>query len=293
MKNQKFGAISLFTAAGFYGLYGIFSRLIGTSFGSFSQNWVRNLIVLALIAGVIVIRKTKLLAIRKEDLKWIILWLLSGSWVTVLTFIAFNNLQIGTTYLIIYSSMIAAGFISGKIFFKEKLNISKTASLVLCFLGLVIIYRFSISSNEVIYVILAFTSGFMTGVWNTISKKFSDHYSNNQIVMMDAAGGVIAALIGSMLFKEKLPMESSSVKWFWIFVYALVQTVNVGLIVYGFKNIEAQVGSIILPVEIIFATLFSYFVFKEYPQPATYLGGLLIISAAILPNINAVLYRRT
>src|SRR3989344_4998688 len=199
MKNPKLGTISLFTAAGFYGLYGIFSRLIGTSFGSFSQNWVRNIIVLALISGVVIVRKTKLLAIQKKDLKWIILWLLSGSWVTVLTFIAFNNLQIGTTYLIIYSSMIVAGFISGKIFFKEKLNLLKTTSLVLCFLGLVIIYRFSISSNEVIYVILAFTSGFMTGVWNTISKKFSDHYSNNQIVMMDAAGGVIAALIGSML----------------------------------------------------------------------------------------------
>src|SRR3990167_1141931 len=141
MKNPKLGAISLFSAAGFYGLYGIFSRLIGTSFGSFSQNWARNLIVLILISLVIFIRKTKLITVRKKDLKWILLWFLSGSWVTVLTFIAFNNLQIGTTYLIIYSSMITAGFISGKIFFKERLNILKIISLTFCLLGLLIIYR--------------------------------------------------------------------------------------------------------------------------------------------------------
>ena len=282
------GALSLFTAAGFYGLYGIFSRLIGSSFGNFNQNWTRNLIVVAIIALVILIRKKKLLPIRKVDVRWIGLWILSGSWVTVLTFIAFNNLQIGTTYLIIYSSMIAAGFLSGKVFFKEKFNIVKIVSLLLCLTGLLVIFRFSIDSKDVFYVVLAFVSGFMIGIWNTVSKKFSDHYSNNQIVLMDAVAGVVAALIGSIIFREHLPINVESIKWLWIAVYAVVQTINVGLVVYGFKNIEAQIGSIILPVEIVFAFLFSFLIFSEIPSTSTYFGGFLIVLGAILLNINTL-----
>lgn len=286
MKNQGLGTLSIFTAAGFYGLYGIFSRLIGSSFGNFSQNWARNLIVLAIISTVVIIRKKKLFKIRKKDIKWLLLWFLSGSWITVLTFIAFNNIPIGTTYLVIYAAMILSGFLSGKIFFDEKLNKTKVTSLMLSLLGLSIIYRFSIDADKIIFVVLGFVSGFMTGIWNTISKKFSGYYPNNQIVMMDAGGGVIASLVGAMIFKEAVPIDISYARWFWVFAYAVVQTVNVGLIVYGFKNIEAQKGSIILPVEIIFAFIFSFIIFKEIPLASSFVGGVLIIIGALLPNIK-------
>ncbi len=285
-KNKKLGVLSIFTAAGFYGLYGILSRLIGSSFGNFNQNWIRNIIVIVIIGTVIYFNKTKLISLKKKDIKWIILWFLSGSWVTVLTFIAFNHLQIGTTYLVIYSTMITAGFLSGKIFFSEKLNSLKIISLIFCFIGLFIIFKFSIKPRDYFYILLAMTSGFMTGVWNTISKKFSDNYPNNQLVLMDAISSVIAALIGALIFKESFLVAASPISWFWIIVFACIQTMDVGLIVYGFRNIEAQIGSIILPVEVIFAVIFSYLIFREIPSQSTFIGGSLIMVAAILPNLN-------
>jgi len=287
-RSPKRGIVSLFTAAAFYGLYGVFSRLIGSAFGNFNQNWIKNLIVLTLITLVIFVNKTKLISPKKKDFKWIILWFLSGSWVTVLTFIAFNNLPIGTTYLIIYSAMITAGFISGEIFFNEKLNRLKIVSLIFAMAGLFIIYRFTLTGNQVFYLVLSLISGFMTGIWNTISKKFSDNYPNNQMVFMDAISSITAAYIGSLIFQEHLPNNIQSISWLWISIYAVVQTINVGLIVYGFKNIEAQIGSIILPIEIIFATLFSYLIFKEVPTPLTVLGGFLIIFAAVVPSLNVL-----
>lgn len=286
MKNQKLGAMSLFTAAAFYGLYGVFSRLIGSAFGNFSQDGVRNIIVVLLIFLVILARGKRLKPIRHKDAKWIILWFLSGSWATVFSFIAFNNLKIGTSYLIIYSSMIMAGFISGNLFFKEKLNAQKLTALTLCLVGLIIIYSFSIKANEVVYVLLAFTSGFMTGIWNTISKKFSKNYSNNQLVLMDAGARVVAVLFGMFIFSESLQFNIEPIRWFWVAVYAVAQTLNVGLVVYGFKNLEAQIGSIILPVEVVFATLFSYLIFNEIPQVTSFLGGAFILLGALLLNMN-------
>ncbi|MDO8497351.1 MAG: DMT family transporter [bacterium] len=286
MKNQQRGSIALITAALFYGFYGIFSRLIGSSFGNFNQSWIRNVIVVVLITFVIIINKTKLISFQKKDIKWIILWFMSGSWLTVLTFIAFNNLPIGTTYLVLYSAMIISGFLSGAVFFKEKITSLKMVSLILSLVGLFIIYRFSISPDKFFYVFLVLISGFMIGIWNTISKKFSDHYHNNQIVLMDAVSTVIAVFIGSIIFKERLPQTILSISWVWIGLYAVIQTLNVGLIVYGFKNVEAQIGSTILPIEIIFATFFAYLIFHEVPGPLLFIGGVFIILAAIIPSLS-------
>ena len=276
----------MFIATAFYGLYGIFSRFIGSAFGNFNQNWIRNIIVLAIISSILFFNKTKLISIKKKDLKWIFLWFVSGSWVAVLTFIAFNNLPISTTYLILYSAMITAGFVSGKIFFNEKLNKIKIVSLVLVLTGLFIIYQFTLTQNQIVYLVLTLISGFMTGIWNTISKKFSNNYPNNQLVFMDALSSIIFAYVGSLLFMEYFPHNIQNISWFWICIYAVVQTINVGLIVYGFNNIEAQIGSIILPVEVIFATIFSYLIFKEVPSLLTILGGLLILFASIIPSLS-------
>ncbi|MFA6518990.1 MAG: DMT family transporter [Candidatus Shapirobacteria bacterium] len=288
MRNRKLGIISLFSVGAMYGMYGIYSRMIGDAFGNFNQNWLRNLVV-ALIAGLIILLgRFKLKPLLKKDIKWIVVWFLSGSWVTVLTFIAFNHLKIGTVYLIIYSAMITSGYLSGKIFFKEKMNLVKTISLLFALGGLVIIYRFSIAKDEMIYAGMVLISGLMTGVWNTISKKFSDNYPNMQMVLMDAVASVIGALVGAILFREVLPANIDPVSWMWLLIYAFTQVANVGLVVYGFKNLEAQIGSIILPVEIIFATIFAFIFFKEYPTLSAYIGGAMVVVAAIIPSLKTI-----
>ncbi|MCR4329036.1 MAG: DMT family transporter [Candidatus Roizmanbacteria bacterium] len=286
IRNPKRGIASLFVASIFYGLYGILSRLISDSFGNFNQAWIRNILVAILIAFIIGMKGVKLVSIKRKDIRWLLVWLLAGSLPAVLTFIVFNNLAIGTTYLIAYSGMIAAGFISGRIFFDERLDTRKWVSLICTLIGLYIVYRFTIDQNKIVYMLLGLLSGAMTGVWNTISKKFSDNYPNNQLVLMDALTSTLAAYIGALLFHEYLPHTILSISWIWIGIYAVIQTINVGLIVYGFKHIEAQIGSIILPIEIVFATIFSYLIFGEVPTLFTFVGGALIILGAILPSLN-------
>jgi len=286
IRNPKRGIPSLFVASILYGLYGILSRLIGDSFGNFNQAWIRNILVAILIAIVITIRRAELASIKRKDIRWLLIWLLAGSLPAVLTFIVFNNLAIGTTYLIAYSGMIAAGFISGRIFFDERLDTRKWVSLICTLIGLYIIYRFTIDPNKIVYMLLGLLSGVMTGVWNTISKKFSDNYPNNQLVLMDALSSATAAYIGALLFHEYLPHTILNISWIWIGIYAIIQTINVGLVVYGFKHIEAQIGSIILPIEIVFATIFSYLIFREVPTLFTFGGGAFIIFGAVFPSLN-------
>ncbi|KKU43831.1 MAG: Permeases of the drug/metabolite transporter (DMT) superfamily, partial [Parcubacteria group bacterium GW2011_GWA2_46_7] len=58
-------------------------------------------------------------------------------------------------------------------------------------------------------------------------------------------------------------------------------------LIRGFKYVEAQSGSLILPTELIFASVFGYFFLGEILKVTTYMGGFLIILAAIMPTLRS------
>ncbi|MBN2100570.1 EamA family transporter [Candidatus Dojkabacteria bacterium] len=270
-----------------YGLFGVWSRIIGESFGPFSQNWVRN-IVLLLIYGVALLLSRKLWKrIRKADIKWLILWGLSGTSTTIFSFIVFNHLPIGTTYIIIYSATIMGGWLVGWIFFKEKMNIAKIVAFALVVAGLFTIFSFSIKTNDLPYLFMGLLSGSLTGFWTAFSKKISGNYSSPQMLFIDAIFGITIALFGGLIVGEDLPSFKPDWGWLAIVGFALTNVVGSNFIVLGFRFVEAQIGSLLMPMEIVFAIVFGFIVFGEKPSFITLVGGGLIILASIIANLSA------
>lgn len=285
MNKKLTGSTFLMLSAVIYGLYGIFSRYI-SEFGSFSQSWVRSFIVLGVIFLMFVLKKFKWQKIQPKDVKWFLLWILPASFQPAMTFLAFNHLPLGTTYFLIYSTTILGGIISGKVFFSEKLNRVKILSLIFVFIGLFLIYKSDIDLIKSIYVLFALVSGLLVGFWNTLTKKVSGKYSEFQMMSLDQVATLVVCLIGSVIIDEKLPPLSNYSIWIWILIFALSGIVTIFLLIRGFKYVEAQVGSLILPMEIIFASIFGYLVFGEILKMNTYIGGLFILTATVLPNIK-------
>ena len=58
------------------------------------------------------------------------------------------------------------------------------------------------------------------------------------------------------------------------------------LLLVGFQNFDLSLGVIILSSELIFALLFGLLVFGEKPLPKEIIGGLFVMAAVILPNLN-------
>lgn len=58
------------------------------------------------------------------------------------------------------------------------------------------------------------------------------------------------------------------------------------VVLYGYKVLEAQVASILLLAEIIFGIAIGYFAYQEIPTITTLIGGLCIVAALTLPNID-------
>jgi drug/metabolite transporter (DMT)-like permease len=277
------GVFYLLLSTLLYGLIGVFSRFI-SNFSPFSQGWVKATITLSIIVFVFIISKSHWKKIRGKDIKWFAVWILPASVQPVLTFLAFNHLPIGVVYFLNYSTMILGGIISGRFFFREKINLSKLISLVCVFTGLFLIYGSNISFAKNIYVFYALFAGLILGFWNTLTKKVSEHYSEIQMMSLDNGTSLIICLLVSLFLGEKLPQFSGS--WLWIFAFAGTLTLAAFFLIRGFKNVEAQVGSLIMPMEILFGAFFGYLFFGEILKQNMYLGGFFILLGAILPAIS-------
>lgn len=284
MNKTVKGSIFIVLATASYGFYGILSRMIGNDFGDFSQSWTRNTIILVLVGLFLFLTKTWK-TIDRKDRKWMILWPLSDVISIVFMYKTINNLSIGTSYFLFYASMILGGFIFGKILYKEKLNAIKIVSIILSILGLILIFSAEFSMEKIQFIVFGLLAGVSTSLWNNLSKKVSDRYPNSQLIVIDASVALGATLIGSLIVKDSIPPLSNPV-WNWQIIYALAQISAVAFVIRGFRYLEAQLASIILPIEIIFAVIFGFIFFQEKLLLKTLLGGFLIASAAILPYIR-------
>jgi drug/metabolite transporter (DMT)-like permease len=284
--NKKItGGSLLLLSTLIYGMYGIFARKVSV-FGPFSQGMLRFSVVVLAILIILLLGKFKWKRIEKGDIKWFLIWIIPASFQQILTFIAFNNLPIGLVYFLLYSTMILGGIISGKIFFSEIFTKEKTVSLFLVMVGLFLIYRSDLTLITSIYVFFALGSGLLVGFWNTLSKKVSGNYSEFQIIFLDSLSTLTISLIGFFATKESLPSISNISSWVWIIIFALAGLGSTYFLIRGFKYVEAQVGSLILPMELIFASIFGYFFFKEILSYNIYFGGILIFCAAIIPTLK-------
>jgi drug/metabolite transporter (DMT)-like permease len=283
MNKSIYGSNFILLATVIYAFFGVISRHI-VSFGPFSQSWIKGFFNILIAAAIILFGKITWKKIRKKDIKWFLIWILPASFQPVMTFLAFNNLPLGMVYFLSYSTMLLGGVISGKMFFSEKFTIQKFISSIFLFLGLFLIYRSDISLAGNIYVLLSLLAGFALGFWNTLSKKVSEYYSEYQMIILDSVTSLIFCLIVSVLVSEKLVPFSDYGPWLWIFTFSLLAVVATYFLIKGFKTVEAQVGSLIMPMEIVFGSLFGFIFFGEILKANAYLGGFSILIGALIAS---------
>ncbi len=278
--QQLFGAASLIGAAMLYGMTGIISRFVGFELPIFYQNWTRCVVPVVFL--IFTYRAwTKVYA---KDFWWILLRAVTGIAAFLLFFFAVNELPVSLTYFIFYGGAVIFGFIIGSLLFKEQLTTIRLISLLLAFVGMGLIYGIGVSAAGIWNVFLAFLSGAFFSLWNAISK-YLTRYPPTQLTFLDNAL-CVAIYIPLSLFAGEA----------WVFAVTPVQLASLSLgfsflatglfIIYGFRRIDVQVGSLILLSEIIFAIIYSFIFYKEVPSTLAVLGGICIVVAMSLPEIS-------
>lgn len=271
-----------------FGSFGIWIRFLSQELTIYQQIVFRNILAMVFAIGIIVIGKKFLADFAKVKKGNLFLYGLTVPLSVIFYNIAILNIKIAVTTFAFYIGSILFSWIFSVFFFKEKITILKALSLVSVIIGLAcFIWPLSLSSLNIGFV-AAIISGILDAAANGFRKDLGRKIDKFILVFITTLGGVIVSSLMMFYFKQNFNFISNLSVNTWavglMFGFILV-AVNYLLLV-GFQNFDLSLGVIILSSELIFALLFGILVFGEKPLPKEIIGGLFVIAAVILPNLN-------
>lgn len=287
MSKRLQSILALVILTAIYGTFSLFARILGTQFALFYQFAVRSAII-CLILGIVLYLLHGFKRVSKHDAVWLFWRSLAGVEASAAIFVAFNHLTIGTSYFLMYAGGTVSGFAIGSLFLKEKLNQVKLAALLLSGVGLYFIFTLQLLNQNLGYLILALAAGVGLAGWNVLAKKVKGDYSPLYLTFIDWGLCLPIYLIGSLVLRENWAPLALNIPWATMVIYSFFCITSGSLVIIGFKHLEAQVGSLIMLLEVVFGVIFAFLFFGETISQTTLLGGALILAATALPELVPV-----
>lgn len=279
------GIFSLIAATFVYGFFGVLTRTVGFEIPVFYASALRAVVSLLILAVPLFGRKLWK-PVKRADWPWFFLRSVGGFFGFIGSYVSFYYIPLGTAYFIFYGGSTVAGYFFGRLLFAEKLTRIKILSLIFALAGLLLIYAQSIGGGNLLYMALAFIGGVGTGTWNTFSKKISGHYSDVQLNFTDFSFNFLFMFVLSIGFREPWVAPAFNLVWLANALFVVMFLATGQLMVYGFKRLDAQIGSLIMLTEVLFGILLGYLFYREIPSAWAFVGGALIITAIVLPEIR-------
>ncbi|MEK7572029.1 MAG: DMT family transporter [Patescibacteria group bacterium] len=283
--SNHHGILALLTATFFFSLNTLFNRFVPVEIGTFFQLFLRTTLmsVLFLLVGLIL---KDFSSVKGKDWPLFITrgLLVAGDF--ALFFIAVNQLPLATTLFLFYAGSIITNYLYGLCVLKEKLTKQTVGGLLLALCGLVFIYSDGLSSLAQDASIFAVASGVFFGLMTATSKNLSIRYSVTQINIIAYITAALAAIPLMSFQQEQFRLLLPNQTWILFGGFALTTFIAFYAVIYGYKYVEAQKASLVLLTEILFIVLFGFLFFQEIPTMHTFIGGICILFALVLPNIS-------
>jgi len=278
------GVALIFLSALMFGSYGVWSRLIGDSFGNFYQGWTRALIIVVLLLPLLLYQK-KIISIKRADWGWLSVFLIFTSLTQAPIFYAFNHMDIGTASLLFFGSMLLTMYLVGFLFLGEKVTKLKAFAFLIAIAGLFFTFSFSLLTFAILAGGAAVVNGIASGGEVSFSKKLSGAYSPLYIVWLSWLIIIITNGIISVVLGEVQHLPSLDIVWLWQAGYTVASLFAFWAVIAGLKYIEASIGGLIGLLEVVFSILFGILIFQEILTTKIIVGAAFILFAAALPHI--------
>lgn len=271
--------------------YGVWSRMMGHDFGIFYQGWVRSAIILAILFPVALIGKS-IKPVRKAHRKWFLITMIATVFTQAPLYFAFNHLTLGTATFIFYGWFLITTYVIGWLFLGEKITKIKILSFALSLVGIFLTFGLSMAGFSIVAMLLAAFNGIASGAEIATSKKSTDHYSTIHLTAYSWVLILITHLPLSLLTQEQQWIPAFNIEWLAMLGYAISGLLGFWLVIEGFKYVDASIGGLIGLLEIIFAAIFGIIFFQDELTSGVIIGGIVILIAAILPDVYALKHRK-
>ena len=290
-KNKK--TISIFSvllAAVLWGTAGIFVRIVEDNLTEMQLVFGRALISTILIGAIMLIKDKSLFKIKLNDI-WLFVCL------GLFSIVAFNFCYYKTMSLaslsvaavLLYTAPFFVIIISA-LFFKERITLRKTISLLVAFVGCIFVSGFlesggNVSGKAIVFGLLTgFGYGLYTVFGGMLIKRGYSTFTINFYAFLVAALACLP-LIGLNGLKT---ICYSGNKLLIVLGMALFNTVTPYLLYsFGLKTINGSNALIMATLEPVVATLVGTFIFGEAITVYGIIGIALVLLAVIILNIGA------
>lgn len=266
---------------------------MGHTFPPFYQAWVRSILII-LIMLPFMLKTKSFQKIKRQDWPALAVFIAFCVFTQVPIYYAFNHAPIGTVQLIFYSMFVITAYLVGRFYLGETITRIKLISMALAFVGLALVFGTAVITLAPLGLGLALLNGVASGGEVSSSKKIEDKYSPALIVFWGWVFTLILHLPISLIIGEKQVPITFDHAWLWLVVYSFVNAAAFWLVIVGFRYVDASIGSLIGLMEVVFAVIFGAIIFHEVLSVNVYIGGVLILVAAMLPDlINIIKHKRT
>lgn len=267
-----------------FGSYGVWSRLMGDTFAPFYQGWTRALIICLLLFPFLYKNK-ELVLFKRQDWKWLTVFLIFTSLTQAPIYYAFNHMDIGTVTVLFFGTMLLTMYVVGFLFLGEKLSKLKIIAFLTAIAGLFLTFSFSLEAFSFLAASMAVLNGIASGGEVSFSKKLSGDYSALYLTWLSWLIILITNLPVSLILGETQYLPSISPVWAYQMGYVFAGMIAFWAIIEGLKYLEASIGGLLGLLEIVFSILFGIVIFSEGLTARSATGALLVLTAAALPHL--------
>ena len=268
----------------FYASYGIWTKLMGASFGGYTASALRSILVLVFLLPIAAIyRQLEPVNFRRNG-RYLLGMTLSSLLIWGPLYYAILHAGVGISLAINYAGIVIGMLLFGWLFAGENITRDKVLSIILSLVGLALVFSPSVSNLGWVALSSALVSGLCGALDNISAKKV--RYNVTQTTVFVWVTSAIANVFMALVAGQALPSAGLHTKWFFLVMFAVASVGASWFFVKGLKLIDAGAAGILGLIEIVFGVLFGALFFSERPGITTLVGMAVIIAAAAIPYIK-------
>lgn len=215
--------------------------------------------------------------LRTENLWLHVLRALIGVVIFVIVVNAFKELGLGLSYTLIFASPFMASILSA-IFLKQKIHIHRWASIIMGFVGVLIVLRPWSHPFEPAAIALLGAS-FLIATNHILARKIGDE---EPLMAFSLFGCIIAVQVfGVLNFYDGEANIPQAHDWGYFFIIALLHMAGILFTSKAFSSADTAIVAPFHYVQLLWGTAFGVFIFATIPDLWTGVGASIIVLSGI------------
>ena len=275
--NPKYkGIIYIILSAFMFGLMGVFVKLAG-DIPSVQKSFFRNFVAL-IFALIILLRDKSAFKIHKGDMKYLILRAAFGTAGILCNFYAVDHLVLSDASILNKMSPFFA-ILCSYFILKEKFTPFQGIVVLIAFIGSLFVIKPSLINADLLPSLIGLFSGFSAGVAYTFVRVLGNRGVKGPFIVFFFSTFSCLVTLPYLIFNFTSMTLKQAI---FLLLCGLSAAGGQFTITAAYVYAPAREISIYDYTQIIFTTLFSFFIFNQIPDALSFLGYALIVAMAII-----------